>query len=562
MSEDSGGMRATEDSGDDIGSPLAAWNRLLTTGSTKKGGEETGGERERRRAKLIAKKKMGGVRGVIVDASVLLAIDDNNNATPSLRPGAEFLLRALQFSQLRKGLCYGSNLSNDKLTFLERMSRLYSFDCFSFNVSSLDDVIPEIATAWGDIGGTIMCFISSYNKDFYHKMCNYGWLIVVLNVDAVGDISESPSISYVKKLEELPLNICRLNRKGNENKVITVGYVMKPSRQTDFAKRGAFPIYSEQEGLMFLPLTYELPMPLQLQELDVVLHKATDEIISIELSDFSAASPKISYTGGMQELKRSLEHQPNCLVIDPFDKIYPVLDRLKIQHILLGLEELNIEGHLRIRGPHFLKVDKFNDPDLMGRLSAAKLSLPSIVKPQVACGVADAHKMAIVFRFEDYKDLNLPLPAIVQEYVDHSSLLFKFYVLGEEVFYATKKSTPNADILMKSSQANELKPLSFDSLKSLPTVDEIHSGSEVGTNAEKDIDLELVTNAANWLRRKLDLTIFGFDVVIQEGTGDHVVVDVNYLPSFKEVPDNVAIPAFWKAIKSKFVTNRSESGNM
>lgn len=41
-------------------------------------------------------------------------------------------------------------------------------------------------------------------------------------------------------------------------------------------------------------------------------------------------------------------------------------------------------------------------------------------------------------------------------------------------------------------------------------------------------------------------------VQIEEGTGDHVIVDVNYLPSFKEVPNEVAIPAFWGAIKKKF----------
>lgn len=44
---------------------------------------------------------------------------------------------------------------------------------------------------------------------------------------------------------------------------------------------------------------------------------------------------------------------------------------------------------------------------------------------------------------------------------------------------------------------------------------------------------------------------------IQEGTGDHVIVDVNYLPSFKEVPNDVAIPAFWDAIKKKFELKRT-----
>ena len=65
------------------------------------------------------------------------------------------------------------------------------------------------------------------------------------------------------------------------------------------------------------------------------------------------------------------------------------------------------------------------------------------------------------------------------------------------------------------------------------------------------------------------LTIKVFFVVrkfqIQEGTSDHVIVDVNYLPSFNEVPDDIAIPAFWEAIKKKFeiekvkISNKSSS---
>jgi len=39
---------------------------------------------------------------------------------------------------------------------------------------------------------------------------------------------------------------------------------------------------------------------------------------------------------------------------------------------------------------------------------------------------------------------------------------------------------------------------------------------------------------------------------VQEGTGDHVIVDLNYLPSFKEVPDSEAVPAFWDAIRQAY----------
>ncbi|KAG2722355.1 hypothetical protein I3760_02G124600 [Carya illinoinensis] len=468
---------------------------------------------------------------------------------------------------LSSGITYGVGLSDHKVSLLKMMTATYSFDSFLLNSASIDDAKHEIMLAWGDIGGIILYLVSSEKKEVFPKLSNCGWLIVALrspgqeSADVIEDGSacEDSSIFYINQLEELSLTVCHLNRKAIGSSVVTVGYIMKPSREDDFAKRGAFPMYPTQNGLMFFPLTLEMPLSPQLQEVDIVLHKATDEIISIDLSSSTTFSNRISYTRGMQELQRYMEHHPDCCVIDPFNNIYPVVDRLKIQEILLQLEDLNTEGRCTIRGPHFLKVNNFNELDLVQRLSEAKLSLPSIVKPQVACGVASAHNMAIVFKIEDFKDLSVPLPAVVQEYVDHSSTLYKFYVMGENVFHAVKKSTPNANMLMKLSESNGLKPLIFDSLKSLPIAnDDKHGGCGNYSKATNhSIDLELVTDAANWLMRKLDLTIFGFDVVIQDDTGDHVIVDVNYLPSFKEVPDDIAIPAFWNAIKKKFESRKS-----
>ncbi|GMN36117.1 hypothetical protein TIFTF001_005761 [Ficus carica] len=342
--------------------------------------------------------------------------------------------------------------------------------------------------------GVILCVVSNHLKKQLFLNLPIPNLHFALLYAEGATASQSSSLFHINNLNELPLTICRFNRKALGDNAVTTGYLMKPSRQDEFAKRGAFPLYPTRDGYM--------------------------------------------------------DHHADCCVIDPLDKIYPVLDRLKIQQILLRLEDLNATGRHIIRGPHFLKVDDYSEPDLNQRLSEAKLSLPYIVKPQVACGVADAHSMAIVFKVEDFKDLKVPLPAVIQEYVNHSSTLYKFYVLGEKVFYAVKKSTPNVDILMKLFGNHGLKPLVFDSLKSLPTDKEkVHSGDS--------IDHGLVTDAAKWLARNLGLTIFGFDVVIQEGSGDHVIVDVNYLPSFKEVPDDVAMPAFWDAIKKKLESNRT-----
>lgn len=63
-------------------------------------------------------------------------------------------------------------------------------------------------------------------------------------------------------------------------------------------------MYPTQNGLLFVPLTFELPLAPQIQEVDVILHKATDEILSID-PDCCLDFPKgIAFSMGMQELER------------------------------------------------------------------------------------------------------------------------------------------------------------------------------------------------------------------------------------------------------------------
>ncbi|XP_030527794.1 inositol 1,3,4-trisphosphate 5/6-kinase 4 [Rhodamnia argentea] len=494
------------------------------------------------------------VRGVILDESVLLATLGDGGC--SLQPDAEPLLRRLRHSQIPTGILNEDDASAEKEGFLKKLATTYSFDYFSFNASSIDDATCDIGKAWGETEGNILYVVSENKKEACVRLRSCSWLTTVVKLE-----SSSKCETWdlpINMLGELPLTICNLIKKESGNGVLRVGYIMKPSREEDFAKRGAFPMYPTQNGLSFVPLIFKLPLSSQLQGVDLVLHKATDEIVSLNLNSSSELTERVTFSEGMQELKRFLEHNPQCCVIDPFDKVYPVLDRLEIQNILCGLQDLSMEDSYRIRGAHYLKVDTFNEHELITRLSEAKLSPPCIVKPQVACGVADAHSMAIVFKVEDFMDLKVPLPAIIQEYVDHSSTLYKFYVLGHKVFHAVKKSIPNGHTLMKLAGKSGLQPLVFDSLKSLPTATNSQSrGDDSSATSAESLNLTLVTCAAKWLSERLDLTIFGFDVVVQDGSRDHVIVDVNYLPSFKEVPDDIAIPAFWHAIRRRYELRRT-----
>ncbi|KAL3752839.1 hypothetical protein ACJRO7_000268 [Eucalyptus globulus] len=495
------------------------------------------------------------VRGVILDESVLsAAIGDGW----SLQPDADPLLRRLRHSRIPTGILNEDDASAEKVGLLKKLATTYSFRYFSFNPFSIDEATHDIREAWGETEGHILYVVSETKKEACIRLRSCSWLTTVVKLNS-GSKCEDWGL-HINMLGELPLTICNLIKKESGNDVLKVGYIMKPSREEDFAKRGAFPMRPTQNGLCFVPLIFKLPLASQLKGIDLVLHKATDEIVSFNLNSSSELTERVTFSEGMQELKRYLEHNPQCCVIDPFDKVYPVLDRLEIQNLLCGLPDLSTKDSCKIRGPHHLKVDTFNEPELITRLSEANLSPPFIVKPQVACGVADAHSMAIVFKVEDFKDLKVPVPAIIQEYVDHSSTLYKFYVLGEKVFHAVKTSIPNGDMLMKLPGRNGQQPLLFDSLKSLPTATNSQSGGDDGSIAKTSaasLNIDLVNDAAKWLSKRLGLTVFGFDVVVQDETRDHVIVDVNYLPSFKEVSDDIAIPAFWRAIRRSYELRRT-----
>lgn len=69
-------------------------------------------------------------------------------------------------------------------------------------------------------------------------------------------------------------------------------------------QRGAFPLCRTQNGLIFLPLSYELPISSQLQLVDAILHKATDEILDVDMASPSELSVKVTFTRNLQELQR------------------------------------------------------------------------------------------------------------------------------------------------------------------------------------------------------------------------------------------------------------------
>ncbi|CAN6211559.1 unnamed protein product [Urochloa humidicola] len=490
---------------------------------------------------------------LVLDASLLLESSATGEAAAvALRPGAEALLRRLRYSNLSVAISYVEGMSTNESGFLEMVTSSHSFGYIPLLAKSGDCSPNELMLEWSQTSSCLYV-TSRVDKGLISELRNHNWRVVSVGNECSMEV---PGVLNVGRLQELLLTLATLiKREIGGSSVLVIGYVMKQSREEDFARRGAFPIYPSEDGPIFVPLSFELPLSSQLQEVDTVLHKITDEIVKID-PNCSIDFPKgISFSSGMSEIIRFTEEHPDFCIIDQFKNIYPLLDRLQIQNILVRLQELGTEGKPKLRAPYSLKVDNFHDGELDKHLAEANLSFPLIVKPQVACGVADAHNMALVFQIEEFSNLSVPLPAVLQEYVDHGSKIFKFYVIGERVFHAVRNSMPNVSLLKPSSGG---EPLTFNSLKTLPVATK-EQQLQTRVQDSKSVDTDLVEEAAKFLKELLGLTIFGFDVVVQEGTGDHVIVDLNYLPSFKEVPDSVAVPAFWDAIRQTYESKRGKA---
>ena len=84
------------------------------------------------------------------------------------------------------------------------------------------------------------------------------------------------------------------------------------------------------------------------------------------------------------------------LLVDPAAALQPIMDRAAlIPHLeaaALAVRQLAIPA----RAPASALVNAFDPAATPRQLAAAGVGIPCIVKPQAACGVAEAHQMAFV----------------------------------------------------------------------------------------------------------------------------------------------------------------------
>lgn len=138
--------------------------------------------------------------------------------------------------------------------------------------------------------------------------------------------------------------------------------------------------------------------------------------------------------------------------------------------------------------------------------------------------------MAIIFSEEDLKDVKPP--CVIQSFINHNAVLYKVFVVGDSYTVVERpslKNFPSGPAEMKAiffNSHNVSKPESSSDLTSRENVEGV---------SQPPCD-DVIRELSRSLRQALGATLFGIDVIINNQTGQHAVIDINAFPGYEGVP--------------------------
>ena len=214
-------------------------------------------------------------------------------------------------------------------------------------------------------------------------------------------------------------------------------------------------------------------------------------------------------------------------VLDPPALLAIVFDRIAMAAVLARMPPSL--GGVPTRAPTTTELQSLDPGHVAAALAAACITLPCLLKPRVACGMPTSHNFALLASADDAAAARVDVPAVAQAFVCHDGTVHKVYCFADQVLTQQRRSLPAVD-----AASCPAGTVSFDALQALPTSwgSGAVSDSSIATAAvAPPLSMAAVHAMASWLRHETGLSLFGFDVLVEAGSGAHVVVDLNYFPS-------------------------------
>ncbi|XP_019725752.1 inositol-tetrakisphosphate 1-kinase isoform X1 [Hippocampus comes] len=310
----------------------------------------------------------------------------------------------------------------------------------------------------------------------------------------------------------------------------------------------AFVDLCRKRGIEVIQL--DLSQPLEEQgPLDVIIHKLTDLILEADQNDSQAVLL-------VQRVQDYIDAHPETIVLDPLPAIRTLLDRCKSYQLIHRIESCMQDE--RICSPPFMVLNTECSPDVLEQIRNHGLTFPFICKTRVAHGT-NSHEMAIIFSEDDLKDVKPP--CVVQSFINHNAVLYKVFVVGDSYTVVERPSLKNfpagpaelvtlswehygrlqqleGGLMALSAASLDRKAIFFNShnVSKPESSSDLTSRENVEGVSQPPSD-DVIRELSRSLRQALGVTLFGIDVIINNQTGQHAVIDVNAFPGYEGVPE-------------------------
>lgn len=282
----------------------------------------------------------------------------------------------------------------------------------------------------------------------------------------------------------------------------------------------AFADLCRKRGIEVVQL--DLSQPLEDQgPLDVIIHKLTDLILEADQNDSQAVLL-------VQRVQDYIDAHPETIVLDPLPAIRTLLDRCKSYQLIHRIESCMQDE--RICSPPFMVLNTDCSTDVLEQIRRQGLTFPFICKTRVAHGT-NSHEMAIIFSEEDLNDVKPP--CVIQSFINHNAVLYKVFVVGDSYTVVERPSLKNFPAGPADRKAiffnshNVSKP---ESSSDLTTRENVEGVSQPPND-------DVIRKLSRSLRQALGVSLFGIDVIINNLTGQHAVIDINAFPGYEGVPE-------------------------
>lgn len=230
-------------------------------------------------------------------------------------------------------------------------------------------------------------------------------------------------------------------------------------------------------------------------QIDVILHKLTEDILAWDDNEKAAS-----------RVERLFHFcaTSQCELVDDPRAVRTVLSRAEIASRLMSLEDLTTVSGIQVSTP-FVSTSPLHP----------ELRYPVIAKPLTAAGTKASHSMKVLLRRPG--KLVEQEPLLFQEYINHDAVLYKIYVLGDDISVFERTSLPN----LPQEQSSTLDSVEFDSQRH-PYPGLTSFGFDTVVSARRELSERIVLTADEIrpvvvaMKEAFRLELFGFDIIYGE----------------------------------------------